>query len=98
MSLPTIFPSTALRTSQPAVRDAAREQPVYITDNGGSDYVFCSELWFDAKEREAEEQAAYIARVTHVIERGRSNIASGRCVEGLEAARDYVRQLRASRG
>lgn len=98
MSLPTIFPSTALRTSQPAVRDAARELPVYITDSGGSNYVFCSEEWFDAKEREAEEQAAYIARVTHVIERGRSNIASGRYVEGLEAARDYVRQVRASHG
>ena len=98
MSLPTILSSTALRTNQPAVREAARERPVYITDNGGPSYVFCSEEWFDAKEHDAEEQAAYAARVSRVIERGRSNIAAGKCVEGLDAARDYVRQARANRG
>lgn len=98
MPLPTIFPSTALRTSQPAVRDAAINRPVYITDGGRQGYVFCTEEFFGAEERKAEQQAAYAARVSRVIERGRANIAAGRCVEGLDAAREYVRNKRSNRG
>lgn len=98
MPLPTIFPSTALRANQPAVREAAKHHPVYITDSGGADYVFCSEEYFDAEERRAEEEAAYAARVSRVIERGRSNIAAGRCVVGLDAARQSMRQMKAAHG
>ena len=98
MHLPVIFPSTALRNNQAAVREAVANHPVYITDSGNQDYVFCTEEQFNAEERKAEEEAAYAARVSRLIERGKANIAAGRCINGLDAARDYVNKARISHG
>ncbi len=98
MTLPTIFSSTALRNDQTAVRRAADSAPVYVTESGGQSYVFCTESDYEKIMSDEEEQALYHARVARLVSRGRNNIASGNCVKGLDAAREYVRQARQSNG
>ena len=81
-----IFPSTALRANQVAVKRAAKDKPVVITDNNDQNYVFCSEEAFAQRLRREAEEAAYAARMAHGIRRARQEISRGEYVEGAEAA------------
>lgn len=93
-----IYSATALRDRPREVKQAARERLVRITENGNGAYVFCSEDVFQSEIDDAVERALYAERVSCAIERGRDDIAHGRYVEGLEAAKAEVARRRASRG
>ena len=94
----TIYSSSALKTKQREVKDAALKDVVHITENGNGAFGFCSEKVFDEKLREAAEAAAYEERVRMAVERGRDDIASGRLVEGTGNALAEIARRRASRG
>ena len=91
-----IYSATALRDHPREVKQAARERLVRITENGA--YVFCSEEVFQREVDDAVERALYAQRVSDAIDRGRADIAAGRYVEGIEAAKAAVADKRASRG
>ncbi len=93
-----IYSSAALKTKQREVKDAALKDVVHITENGNGAFVFCSEALFEEKLREAAEQAAYEERMLAVVERGRSDFAAGRVVEGTAAAFAAIEQRRNARG
>lgn len=94
----TIYSSAALKTRQREVKDAALKDVVHITENGNGAFVFCSEEIFEQKLRDAAEEAAYAERVRAVVERGRTDYAAGRVVEGTSAALAEIAKRRASRG
>ena len=84
--LEPIYPISALQKRQGEVKAAAQSNIVRITENGIGAYVFCSEKLFREKLAEAAEAAAYEARMAAAIERGRADIAAGRCYAGSDAA------------
>ena len=92
-----IYSATALRDHPREVKQAARERLVRITENGNGAYVFCSEEVFQREVDDAVERALYAQRVSDAIDR-RADIAAGRYVEGIEAAKAAVADKRASRG
>ena len=92
------YPSTALRARQPEVRSAAAKGPVVITDTGGRRYLLTTEDSFRAEIEAAAKDAAYLERVAIAVRRGRQAVANGAYVEGLDAAREEMERLRASRG
>lgn len=53
---------------------------------------------FQREVDDAVERALYAQRVSDAIDRGRADIAAGRYVEGIEAAKAAVADKRASRG
>lgn len=91
-----IFPISALQRAQGEVKAAAKEDLVRITENGRGAYVFCSEDVYRDKIREAGEKAAYEARMSMVIERGRADIAAGRIYEADEAWGEIERRAHAN--
>ena len=93
-----IYSATALRDHPREVKQAARERLVRSTENGNGAYVFCSEEVFQREVDDAVERALYAQRVSDAIDRGRADIAAGRYVEGIEAAKAAVADKQASRG
>lgn len=93
-----IYSATALRDRPREVKAAARERLVRITENGNGAYVFCSEEVFEDQLRRAAENAAYEARMSMAIERGRADVAAGRYVEGTENALAEIERRAANRG
>lgn len=93
-----IYSATALRDHPQEVKQAARERLVRITENGNGAYVFCSEEVFQREIDDAVERTLYAQRVSDAMGRGRADIAAGRYVEGIEAAKAAVASKRASRG
>lgn len=93
-----IYSATALRDHPREVKRAARERLVRITENGNGAYVFCSEEVFRQEVDDAVERALYAQRVSDAIDRGRADIASGRFVEGIDAARAAVASRRENDG
>lgn len=91
-----IFTATALRDHPREVKQAARTRLVRITENGSGAYVFCSEEVFQQEIDDAVERALYAQRVSDAIERGREDIAAGRFVEGIDAAKAAVASRRAA--
>ena len=77
-----IYSATMLRDKPREVKEAARHNLVRITENGNGAFVFCSEEIYRERLEEAAEKAAYEARVSMAIERGRSDVASGRIFNG----------------
>ncbi len=77
-----IYSATMLRDKPREVKEAAKHNLVRITENGNGAFVFCSEEIYREKIAEAAEQAAYEARVSMGIERGRADVATGRVFEG----------------
>lgn len=73
----SIYSSTALATKQREVKNAANKQVVYITENGASAYIFCSEEVFERELKQAREQARYDAELELVVHRGMNQLASG---------------------
>lgn len=80
-----IYSSSALKTRQREVKDAAKKDVVHITENGNAAYILCSEEVFERLLCEAAEKAAYEERVRSAIRLGEADIAAGRVVEGTEA-------------
>ena len=93
-----IYSSTALRDRQREVKAAADREPVHITENGNGAYVFCSEEVFEREIEKAVDEAIYEARLSWAIERGLGDVAAGRCVTGIDAAREEVARRRLARG
>lgn len=93
-----IYSATALRDHPREVKEAARKGLVRITENGNGAFVFCSERVFEEQLRRAAEDAAYEARMTAVLERGRADIAAGRVVKGTETALAEIERRAAARG
>lgn len=93
-----IFSTTELRDHPREVKAAAREGLVRITENGKGAYVLCSEDVFRREVDDAVERALYASRVEEAVLRGRTAIAEGDCVEGIDTARAAVAQRRAARG
>ncbi len=92
--MPAVFPSTTLRSNQLAVKRAAKDGPVIITDNNDQYYFFCSEEAFARQLRKEAEQAAYSARMAHGIRRAKEEISRGEFVVGAEAAIAQARRIR----
>ena len=93
-----IFSSTALKTRQREVKDAACRDVVHITENGNGAFIFCSEAIFDERLRQAAEQAAYEERMSAAIRERRSDTAAGRAYEGTDSAFAEIDRQRSSRG
>ena len=80
-----IFSSSALKTNQREIKDAALKEVVHITENGNGAFVFCSEEIFENAIQRAAEEAAYEERLKFAIESGRRDFKEGRCIEGIDA-------------
>ena len=92
--MPAIFPSTALRSNQTAVKRAAKDAPVIITDNNDQYYYFSSEKAFEQQLSRESELAAYAARMAHGIRRAKEEISRGECVIGAGAAIAAAQRMR----
>lgn len=85
-----IYPVSALVKNQSAVKRAAQRGVVRITEHGAAAYIFCSEDVFNARMREAVEDALYEVRLRMAITQGRADIDAGRTYRGTDAAREEV--------
>lgn len=94
-TLEPIFPITALQKKQAEVKEAARKDVVRITENGAGAFVFVSEDVYERKIHDVARQAAEDALIANAIERGRADIAAGRCYEGTEAFLKAVEERQA---
>lgn len=92
VTIDPIYPISALQKKQAAVKQAAQDHVVRITENGMGAYVFCSESVFEQALAEAAEQAAYEERMATGIERGRLDYANGNVIHGVEAARAELKR------
>lgn len=92
-----IFPITALAKEQQAVKDAARNDVVRITERGCSAWIFASEEAFDRRIEEAVENALYEARIEAIVMRGMKDYEEGRFVAGTETARAELEKMRLAR-
>ena len=95
MSMEPIFPITALQKKTAAVKEAAQQELVRITENGSGAFVFMSEDVYEQKLQELIEEAVYNARLADAIERGRADIAAGRYTVGTDAFLAKVKKLEA---
>ena len=55
--MPAIYPSTALKNEQRAIKAIADREVVYITENGRGKYLFMSQEVHDREVAEAVEEA-----------------------------------------
>lgn len=93
-----IFSSSALKTNQREIKDAALKEVVHITENGNGAFVFCSEEIFENAIQRAAEEAAYEERLKFAIESGRRDFEEGRCIEGIDAFFEEVGRRRHAHG
>jgi len=91
--MPQVFPSTALRSSQAAVKQAANIEPAIITDGSNLHFLFLSERDYAERIKREKEMAAYEARMARGIERAKAGIARGEYVIGAEEAVAKARAL-----
>ena len=92
-----IFSSTALKTRQREVKDAARHDVVHITENGNGAFVFCWEAIFNDRLQQAAENAAYEERMAAAVREGKADVLAGRAYEGTDAAFEEIDRLRGAR-
>ena len=94
--MPAIYPSTALKNEQRAIKAIADKEVVYITENGRGKYLFMSQEVHDREIEEAVEEALYEFRMAQALRESRADFAAGRyytsreelvaAVEGKRAA------------
>lgn len=89
-----IFSMTNLQRSPGAVKEAAKESLVRITEQGGGSYVFCSEKALQARIAQEREDAAYEARLIEAVGRGIDDIEAGRFTTSIDDAFERADQLR----
>lgn len=79
-----IFPITALSKQPKAVKDAADQGPVRITENGRGAYVFMSEQALKELIERERTDAAYEAYLLDAVQQGVTDIEEGRYVTSRE--------------
>ena len=92
--MPAIYPSTALKNEQRAIKAIADREVVYITENGRGKYLFMSQEVHDREIAEAVEEALYEARMADALRASRADFEAGRYYtsrEDLKAAVDLKR-------
>ncbi|HAM16495.1 MAG TPA: hypothetical protein DCP91_11705 [Eggerthellaceae bacterium] len=75
---------TALQRNISDVKEAARNEVVRITEQGGSAFVFGSEEAFEKRIAAEREDAAYEARLLEAVGRGVADIGAGRYAESVD--------------
>ena len=75
----TIYSSSALKTKQREVKDAALKDVVHITENGWRKYVFMSEDVLRRTVEQAVEDALYEKRLADALAESRADFEEGRC-------------------
>ena len=81
-----IFTMTALQRNIAQVKEAAADEVVRITEQGGAGYVFGSEAAFEKRIAAEREDAAYEARLLEAVGRGVADIGAGRYSSSVEEA------------
>lgn len=89
-----IFTMTALQRKTAEVKEAARNDVVRITDQGGPGYIFSSEEAFERRIAAEREDAAYEARLLEAVGRGIADIDSGRYSSSIDAAFEKAASIR----
>ena len=92
------IPSSELRSKLGEVKQAARNEPVVVTNGGSTNYLFMSEESYEREMRKAAEEAAYAERMARCIKRAREGIARGEYVVGAEEAIRAADRLRTTHG
>ena len=88
-----IYSFSSLKSSQREVKDRSKREVVHITENGNAAYVFCSEEVFEREKADAVATAIRDREVAQLILQGRKDVAFGRCVEGLGAAKERMHAI-----
>ena len=96
VSMPAIYPSTALKNEQRAIKAIADKEVVYITENGRGKYLFMSQDVHDREIEEAVERALYEARMAQALRESRADFAAGRCYTSRDELKAAVASKRAS--
>lgn len=94
--MPAIYPSTALKNEQKAIKAIADEEIVYITENGRGKYLFMSQEVHDREIAEAVENALYEYRMAEALRESRSDYESGRYFASRDELRKAVAKKRAA--
>ena len=89
-----IHTMTALQRSLGKVKEDANRGLVRITEQGGGNYVFCSEAAFDEYVARQREDAAFEARLIDAVGRGMVDIEAGRYTESIDDAFARAAELR----
>jgi PHD/YefM family antitoxin component YafN of YafNO toxin-antitoxin module len=94
--MPAIYPSTALKNEQRAIKAIADNEVVYITENGRGKYLFMSQEVHDREIAEAVEEALYEARMAEALRASRADYEAGRYYTSREELKAAVQQKRAA--
>ncbi|MBQ9058808.1 MAG: hypothetical protein IJ125_06460 [Atopobiaceae bacterium] len=95
--MPAIYPSTALKNEQRAIKAIADKEIVYITENGRGKYLFMSQEVHDREISQAVEEALYEARMAEALQESRSDYDAGRYYTSRENLKSAVERKRAER-
>lgn len=95
--MPAIYPSTALKNEQRALKAIADDEVVYITENGRGKYLFMSQEVHDREIKEAVEEALYKFRMAEALRASRADYAEGRSYSTREELMTAVAEKRAAR-
>ena len=90
-----IYPSTALKNEQRAIKAIADKEIVYITENGRGKYLFMSQEVYDREIAEAVEEALYGARMAEALRASRADYEAGRYYGSREELKAAVERMRA---
>ena len=93
--MPAIYPSTALKNEQRAIKAIADKEIVYITENGRGKYLFMSQEVYDREIAEAVEEALYEARMAEALRASRADFEAGRYYSSREELKAAVERMRA---
>lgn len=94
--MPAIYPSTALKNEQRAIKAIADREVVYITENGRGKYLFMSQEVYDREVAKAVEEALYEARMADALRASRADFEAGRYYASREDLKAAVEQKRAA--
>ena len=94
--MPAIYPSTALKNEQRAIKAIADKEVVYITENGRGKYLFMSQEVHDREIAEAVEEALYEARMAEALRASRADYEAGRYYTSREDLKAAVERKRAA--
>ena len=81
-----IFTMTALQRNIAQVKEAAADEIVRITEQGGPGYIFGSEAALEKRIAAEREDAAYEARLLEAVGRGVADIGAGRFSSSIDDA------------
>ena len=94
--MPAIYPSTALKNEQRAIKAIADKEVVYITENGRGKYLFMSQEVHDREIAEAVEEALYEVRMAEALRASRADYEAGRYCTSREDLKVAVERKRAA--